>query len=86
MLVAFRSNMGQSDAARHGLEWNRCRAGEQVEVDEETGASLCEAGFTEVITGIAKTVEIKGVTEKATADLKSYRKRQVEQQSKNEAG
>lgn len=85
MLVAFKTNIGQLDAARHGVEWNRCRAGAQIEVDDSTGAELCEAGFAQIVEGIAKEVHIKGVTEKAAADLKTYKKRQLEQKPKNEA-
>lgn len=81
MKVKFTTNLGSQDAEPLGLDWQECRLGMELRVDDETGKHLIARNWAEVIHGLPKQPEIRGVppvagsVEKATADLENYRKR-----------
>jgi hypothetical protein len=78
MKIRMRVNLGRGDAEQHGLDL--LQAGAEVDVSDAAGKWLVEHGHAELL-GVAKHAAVEGVppkrgsVEKATEDLKEYRKR-----------
>lgn len=62
MKVRFRVNLGSMDATALSLDWTKCRSGEELDVNKETGELLCSKGIaepaTESVKGVAKQPSI----------------------------
>jgi hypothetical protein len=79
----MRVNLGTVDANAHGLDADKCQSGMEANVSSDAGTWLVENGHAELldVKGVAKQAEVqavppkRGSVEKATADLKEYRKR-----------
>ena len=61
MLVRLRVNLGSQDASLHGLDFTKCQAGMEPNVDEAAGKWLLESGLAEAVRGVAKPAAIQGV-------------------------
>jgi hypothetical protein len=82
MRVKFIYNLGITDATALKLNWRECQAGCEVEMPDEV-FDVLKRNYPALVEGLATPAEIQavppkhGTVEKATADLKAYKDRQV---------